>query len=353
MVRSLEIAGRRIAADAEPYVIAELSGNHNGDIERAYAIMEAAKAAGADAVKLQTYTADTITIEHDGPGFTIEGGLWDGRTLHELYREAHTPWDWHENLFAKGRELGITVFSSPFDPTAVDFLESLGTPAYKVASFEIVDLPLVERMAATGKPLIVSTGMANDTEIGEAVAAVRASGGGDIVLLHCVSSYPAPASDSNLLTIPDLAKRFSVVAGLSDHTLGVAVPIAAVSLGAAVIEKHVTLSRAAGGPDAAFSLEPDELKEMVEGVRTAWAARGKAGYDRQASERGNVIFRRSLYVVQDVAAGEPLTAENVRSIRPGYGLAPKHLPDVLGRCAARDLRRGDPLDAAMVEGFEP
>lgn len=353
MKNSLEIAGRRIAADAPPYVIAELSGNHNGDIQRAYAIMEAAKAAGADAVKLQTYTADTITIDHDGPGFTIEGGLWDGRTLHELYQEAHTPWDWHADLFAKGRELGITVFSSPFDPTAVDFLESLGAPAYKVASFEIVDLPLVERMAATGKPLIISTGMADRVEIEEAVAAARSAGGGDIVLLHCVSSYPAPAADSNLLTIPDLADRFSVVSGLSDHTLGPAVPIAAVALGAAVIEKHVTLDRAAGGPDAAFSLEAHELKEMIEGVRTAWEARGKSGYDRQASERGNVIFRRSLYVVRDIAAGEPFTADNVRSIRPGFGLAPKHLPQVLGRCAARDLKRGEPLGAAMVEGLTP
>lgn len=348
---TLEIAGRRIEVNAPPYVIAELSGNHNGEIERAYAIMEAAKVAGADAVKLQTYTADTITIDHDGPGFAIEGGLWDGRTLHELYQEAHTPWDWHADLFAKGRELDITVFSSPFDPTAVDFLENLGAPAYKVASFEIVDLPLVERMAATGKPLIISTGMANQAEIGEAVAIARSAGNGDIVLLHCVSSYPAPAADSNLLTIPDLAERFSVVSGLSDHTLGPAVPIAAVALGAAVIEKHVTIDRAAGGPDAAFSLEAHELKDMIDGVRTAWEARGKAGYARQASERGNVIFRRSLYVVWDVAAGEPFTADNVRSIRPGFGLAPKHLPQVLGRCAVRDVKRGEPLEAAMVDGL--
>ena len=351
MVRSLEIAGRRIATDAPPYVIAELSGNHNGDIARAYAIMEAAKAAGADAVKLQTYTADTITIDHDGPGFTIEGGLWDGRTLHELYREAHTPWEWHEDLFAKGRELGIAVFSSPFDPTAVDFLEGLDAPAYKVASFEIVDLPLIERMAKTGKPLIISTGMANRAEIAEAVAAAR-TGGGDIVLLHCVSSYPAPAADSNLLTIPDLAERFSVVAGLSDHTLGLAVPIAAVSLGAAVIEKHVTLDRAAGGPDAAFSLEAGELAAMVQGIRTAWEARGAAGDVRQESERGNVVFRRSLYVVRDIVAGETFTSENVRSIRPGFGLAPKYLPKVLGRRATGVLKRGDPLDGSMVEGID-
>jgi pseudaminic acid synthase len=351
MVDSLEIAGRRIAADAPPYIIAELSGNHNGDINRAFSIMEAAKAAGADAVKLQTYTADTITIDHDGPGFTIEGGLWDGRTLYELYNEAHTPWDWHPDLFAKGRELGITVFSSPFDATAVEFLESLDAPAYKVASFEIIDLPLIERIAAAGKPMIISTGMANLEEIHDAVETARAGGCADLVLLHCVSSYPAPAADSNLLTIRDLSKRFETLAGLSDHTLGLAVPIAAVSLGAIVIEKHVTLDRAAGGPDAAFSLEIDELAELVNGARTAWEARGSARYDRQPSESGNVVFRRSLYVVADVAAGETLTPDNIRSIRPGHGLAPNLLPLVLGCQARRNLKRGDPLDTSMVEGL--
>ncbi len=349
MPDNFKIAGRRIATDAPPYVIAELSGNHNGDISRAYAIMEAAKAAGADAIKLQTYTADTITIDHDGPGFKIEGGLWDGRTLHDLYDEAHTPWAWHADLFAKGRELGITVFSSPFDATAVDLLEQLEAPAYKVASFEVIDLPLVARIAETGKPMIISTGMANLAEIDDAVQTAREAGNSDLVLLHCVSSYPAPAAESNLLTIPDLARRFGAVVGLSDHTLGAAVPIAAVSLGAAVIEKHMTLDRAAGGPDAAFSLEPNEFTGMVEGVRTAWQARGVAGYDRKPSETDNAQFRRSLYVVADIAAGELFSPDNLRSIRPGFGMAPKYLHQVLGRRATRDLKRGDPLEVSMVK----
>lgn len=349
MTRSFVIDGRKIGPGHPPYVVAEMSGNHNGDIDRAFAILEAAKEAGADAVKMQTYTADTITIDHDGPGFTIKGGLWDGRTLYELYQEAHTPWDWHEPLFEKARDLGITLFSAPFDPTAVDFLETLHAPAYKIASFEAIDLPLIAKTAATGKPLIISTGMADLAEIEEAVAAARDAGATDILVLHCVSGYPAPAGDSNLATIPDLAERLGVATGLSDHTMGVAVPIAAVAQGAVMIEKHVTLRRADGGPDAAFSLEPEELKTLVEGVRTAWEAFGKPHYERKESEKGNVIFRRSLYVVEDVAAGEMLTDVNVRSIRPGHGLAPKHLPDVLGHRASRDLKRGEPFAIDMVE----
>jgi pseudaminic acid synthase len=345
----ITIAGRRIGPGHPPYVIAEMSGNHNGDIKRAFALLEAAKKAGADAVKLQTYTADTITIDHDGPGFRIEGGLWNGRTLYELYQEAHTPWDWHPQLFAKARELGIAIFSSPFDSTAIEFLEKLEAPAFKIASFEIVDLPLIQRAAKTGKPLIISTGIASLGEIAEAVEAARAAGGREIALLHCTSGYPTPPEESNLRTLPHLAEAFGVVAGLSDHTPGTAVPVAAVALGAALIEKHFTLRRADGGPDAAFSLEPEELAELVANCRTAWSALGKINYELEASEKGNKTFRRSLYVVQDIPAGGRLTAENVRSIRPGYGLPPKHLPDVLGKRAGRAIARGTPLNWSLLE----
>jgi pseudaminic acid synthase len=337
------IADRRIGMDQPPYIVAELSANHGGSLQRALMVMEEAKAAGADAVKLQTYTADTITIDHDGPDFLIKGGLWDGRRLYELYQEAHTPWDWHEVLFAKGRELGITVFSTPFDHTAVDLLESLQTPAYKIASFEMIDLPLIRCVGATGKPTIMSTGMASPEEIVEAVEAFRAAGGRDLLLLHCVSGYPTPVQQSNLRRIPHLAAEFDCAVGLSDHTLGIEVAIAAVALGACLIEKHFTLRRSDGGPDAAFSLEPQELTALVRGARAAFEALGTGSAARAEVEQNSMVFRRSLYVVRDVAAGEAFTTENVRIIRPGYGLAPRHLPDILGRRARHALARGTAL----------
>lgn len=340
MVQSID---RKFYDENGPFIIAELSANHNGDLDRALALVQAAKSAGADAVKLQTYRSDTITIDHDGPGFRIEGGLWDGRTLHDLYQEAHTPWEWHEALFARGRELGIQVLSSPFDETAVDFLEELNCPAYKIASFEIVDLPLIGKAASTGKPLIISTGMADEREISEALEAARAAGCEELILLHCVSGYPTPPRDANLAVIPDMAARFGVPVGLSDHTLGTAVAVAAVSLGACAIEKHITLLRSEGGPDASFSLEPDELARLCSDADIAWQALGVASYARKESEKASVTYRRSLYVVEDVKAGEELTKKNVRSIRPGYGLAPKHLPEVLGKRATRAKKRGSPL----------
>ena len=347
-MKTVTIAGRPIGPGHEPYVICELSGNHNGSLDRALELLGAAAATGADAIKIQSYTADTITIDHDGPEFTISGGLWDGRTLHDLYTEAQTPFEWHEALFARARELGVTLFSSPFDESAVDLLEELDAPAYKIASFEAVDLPLVAYCASKGKPLIISTGMANPEEIEAVVATARDNGCEDIVLLHCVSSYPAPDEQSNVRTVPDLAERFGTVSGLSDHTAGSAVAVASIALGGSVVEKHFTLARADGGPDAAFSLEPDEFGALVGDCKRAWRALGQVTYDLQGSESASVQFRRSLYVVEDIAAGAPLTKANIRSIRPGQGLAPRHLPEVLGRTAARDLKRGEPLDWALI-----
>jgi pseudaminic acid synthase len=339
----ISIAGRKIGPAHPPYVVCELSANHNGSLERALKMVDAAAATGADAIKIQTYTADTLTIDADEPDFKIKGGLWDGRTLHDLYREAYTPYEWHAALFARARELGVTMFSTPFDDTAVELLAGLDPPAYKIASFEVIDLPLIARVAREGKPMIVSTGMAGLGEIESAVTTVRQHGAGGLALLHCTSAYPAPIEAANVRTVPHLAAAFGVVGGLSDHTPGTAAAIAAVVLGASIVEKHFTLARADGGPDSAFSLEPHEFMQLVQDCKSAWTALGKIDYSRPEAEKGSLVFRRSLYVVRSIAKGEPLTAANVRSIRPGLGLAPIHLPVVLGRRAARDLQRGEAL----------
>lgn len=339
----ISIGNRRIGVGQPPYIVAEISANHLGSYERALAHIEMAAEAGADAVKIQTYRPDTITIDHDGPDFQITDGLWRGRCLYELYADAYTPWEWHVGLFEKAREVGITLFSAPFDPTAVDLLAGLDAPAYKIASFEIVDHPLIERVAATGRPIIMSTGLANITQIDEAVRVARNAGCRELALLHCISGYPTPPEDSHLHTLLDMAFRFDAVVGLSDHTLTTAVPVAAVALGANIIEKHVTLSRADGGPDAAFSLEPDELARLVEDCRTAWKALGAIQYGIKGSETISQQYQRSLYVVNDTNEGEVLTESHVRSIRPGYGLPPKHLKAVLGRRAKTAIPRGTPL----------
>jgi len=347
-VTSFAIAGRAIGPGQPPYIIAELSGNHNGDLNRALALVDAAAAAGADAVKLQTYTADTITIDCDRPEFVIKGGLWDGRRLYELYQQASTPWDWHPALFARARGHGLHCFSSPFDPTAVDFLASLDAPAYKIASFELVDTPLIAHAAAQGRPLIMSTGVASLGEIEAALRAARNGRADGVALLHCISSYPARPEEMRLTTIPALAGLFGVPIGLSDHTPGATVAVAAVALGACIIEKHLTLARADGGPDAEFSLEPTEFRELVTACRMAQAALGQPQHDRRGVGGANALFRRSLYIVADVPKGAIVTAANVRSIRPGLGLEPAHLPQVLGRPATRDLTRGEPLAWSML-----
>jgi N-acetylneuraminate synthase len=344
----MTIAARRIGPGSPAYIIAEMSANHGQSYERAEAIIRAAARAGADAVKLQTYTADTLTIPCDAEPFRIKGTLWEGRTLHDLYGEAYTPWEWQPRLAAVARQLGVHLFSTPFDATAVDFLERMDVPAHKVASFEIVDIPLLRCIAATGKPVIMSTGMASLAEIDEAVRILREGGCTQLALLKCTSAYPAPPDSMHLRTIPHLAEAFGVPAGLSDHTLGTAVPVAAVALGACIIEKHFTLSRAEGGPDAAFSLEPDEFSEMVSAVRTAEAALGQVNYTVSDKERQSRVFRRSLFVVRDMEQGEAFTPDNVRSIRPGYGLHTRYHDAVLGRRAVRDIARGTPLSWELV-----
>lgn len=345
----IQIGGRSIGEGCPVFCIAELSANHGGNFERAVSIVKAAKDAGADAVKLQTYTADTITIGSDKECFGIAGGtLWDGRTLHNLYQEAFTPWEWQPKLKQVADDLGLQLFSSAFDDSAVDFLEQMNVPAHKLASFELVDIGLIQKMARTGKPLIISTGMASEAEVEEAVQAARLAGAAQIALLKCTSAYPAPPDEANLLTIPELARRFDCPAGLSDHTMGIAVPVAAVALGACIIEKHMCLNRADGGPDSAFSLEPQEFKAMVDAVRVAEKALGSVRFGPGAREASGLQFRRSLFVVADMKRGDVFTKLNVRSIRPADGLHPRHLDDVLGRRAACDIERGMPLQWDLI-----
>lgn len=334
---------KEISSAAAPYVIAEMSANHNGKLETAYRIIEKAKQCGADALKTQTYTADTMTLDCNSDDFQIHGGLWDGQSLYNLYQKAYMPWDWHKPLFEYAKKLDITIFSSPFDTTAVDLLEDLNTPAYKIASFETIDLPLIKYVASTGKPLIISTGMADADEIQEAVDAARSAGCKELALLHCVSGYPAPAADYNLRTIPDMMKRYGVPVGLSDHTLDNTTAIASVAMGACIIEKHFTLDRSGGGPDDSFSLEPSELKQLCDGARTAWESMGTVDYGRKSSEQGNVQFRRSLYFVKDLKTGDTITHDAVRSVRPGFGLPPKFMEQIIGQSVNQDVVFGSPV----------
>ena len=346
---AIQIANHTIGNNHRVYIVAELSANHNGSLDRALALIWAAKHAGADAVKLQTYTADTLTINVTNELFTVKGGTaWDGKTLHELYQEAAMPWEWYPVLAAEAAQYGLALFSTPFDASAVDFLESHNTPAYKVASFELIDLPLLKRIAATGKPMIISTGMASLGEIEEALNTIKSIGNNDIVLLKCTSAYPAPPTAMHLRTIPHLAATFGVGVGLSDHTLGIAVPVAAVALGACLIEKHFTLSREEGGVDSGFSLEPHEFREMVDAIRITEQALGEVNYARNAAEEHSLAFRRSLFVVNDVKTGEKFTTNNVRSIRPGYGLHPRYLDQIIGRYALQDIPRGTPLQWQLI-----
>lgn len=343
----VEISGRRIGPGHPTYIVAEMSGNHNQKFDEAVRIIEVAKEAGADAVKLQTYTPDTLTIDCDNEFFRIGGTPWEGQKLYELYGQAFTPWDWQPKLKEIANGKGLDLFSSPFDETAVDFLQGMNVPVYKIASFEIVDLPLIRKVAQTGKPVILSTGMATQGEIGDAVEILRQHSS-PMVLLKCTSAYPALPEEMNLRTIPDIANTFQVPVGLSDHTMDVAVPVAAVALGACVIEKHLTLSRAVPGPDSAFSLEPKEFKGMVEAVRTAEKALGKVHYGVSEHEPESRSLRRSLFVVRDLKSGEKFTSETVRSIRPGHGLSTRYLGDILGRAASRDVKRGTPLTWDLV-----
>jgi len=348
-MQAIFINNRKIGQECPPYVIAEMSANHNGDINNAYKIIDMAKACGSDAVKLQTYTPDTLTIDSKLPDFQLTEGLWGGQSLYELYKDAFMPWEWHQPLFDYAKKIGITIFSSPFDNTAVDLLEDLNTPAYKIASFEAVDLPLIKYVAQTGKPMIISTGMADAEEIQEAIEAAREGGCKELAILHCVSGYPAPAADYNLRTLVDMRQKFGLVTGLSDHTIDNTTAITSVALGASIIEKHVTLDRNSGGVDDSFSLESKELTELCIGANTAWEALGQVDYGRKSSEQGNVKFRRSLYFVKDIKEGEVITKEHVKSIRPGFGLAPKYMEEIIGKKTTSAVRRGNPVSFELVK----
>jgi len=339
----LEINGRLVGENEPPYIIAEISANHNGSIDKAFAIIDMAKRSGADAVKMQTYTPDTITLNSKKTDFMITEGLWAGNSLYDLYAKAFTPWEWHADLFAHAKSQGITIFSTPFDSSAVELLEKLNAPAYKIASFECIDLPLIRVAASTGKPLIISTGMANDGEIQEAVDTAIKYGSGDLVLLHCISGYPATAADYNLRTLVDMKSRFGKDVGLSDHTMENTTAIAAVAMGAVMIEKHVTLDRAGGGPDDSFSLEEEGLKELCMTSNTAWEALGKINYQRTEAEKGNLKFRRSLYFVNSLDAGAEITEKDIRSVRPGFGLAPKYYEQVIGTRLSKKVEKHTPV----------
>ena len=344
----ITINGRKIGPSQPPYIIAELSANHNGNIERAFETIKAARDSGADAIKIQTYTADTMTIDCDSEEFMIRGGLWDGYKLYDLYKWAETPFEWHRAIFDYAASIGITLFSTPFDESAVDLLESLNTPAYKIASFEATDLPLIRYVAGKGKPMFISTGMCSEQEIEEAVAAAREGGCEELVLLHCISSYPAPMDQANIKQMLNLAERFNSMPGLSDHTLGTTASVTAVALGACLIEKHFTLSRQDKGPDSEFSLEPTELKRLCQDTNDAWLALGNTGFERQKAEEASKCFRRSLYFVKEMKAGQTITDADIRRIRPGYGIAPKHFDEVIGRTVKTDVRRGTALQWELL-----
>ncbi|KAA1266725.1 pseudaminic acid synthase [Leptospira interrogans] len=349
-MNKINIGNQKIGNVFKPFIIAEMSGNHNQSLEKALEIVDAAADAGAHAIKLQTYTADTITIDKKEGEFFISDpkSLWKGESLYDLYKKAYTPWEWHESIFKRAKEKGIVCFSSPFDFTAVDFLESLNAPAYKIASFENIDLPLIRKVANTGKPIIISTGMANIQEIAEAVDTVRATGNNQLILLKCTSTYPATPDNTNILTIPHMRELFQCEIGLSDHTLGIGVAVASVALGATVIEKHFTLSRAEGGVDSAFSMEPVEMKSLVTETERAWQSLGKITYGPTEKERASMVFRRSLYVVEDMNAGDKITERNVKSIRPGYGLPPKYLDVVVGKRVSHNVFRGTPVNWDLI-----